>query len=100
MSIDSLSGLAAEASIPSLRPTIAGTRHVVSAGHYLASQAALQVLDGGGNAIDAGVCAGLVMGVVQSELVNIASVAPIILYAAEAREIVTISGLGWWPRAL
>jgi gamma-glutamyltranspeptidase/glutathione hydrolase len=100
MSIDSLSGLAAEASIPSLRPTIAGTRHAVSAGHYLAAQAALQVLEGGGNAIDAGVAAGLVMGVVQSQLVNIAGVAPIILYSAEADEVVTISGLGWWPRAL
>jgi gamma-glutamyltranspeptidase/glutathione hydrolase len=100
LSIDSLSGLAAGASIPSLRPTLAGTRHAVSAGHYLAAQAAFQVLESGGNAIDAGVAAGLVMGVVQSELVNIAGVAPIVLYSAEAREVVTISGLGWWPRAL
>jgi gamma-glutamyltranspeptidase/glutathione hydrolase len=100
MSIDSLSGRAAERSIPSLRPTIAGTRHVVSAGHYLAAQTAFQVLEAGGNAIDAGVAAGLAMGVVQSELVNIAGVAPIILYLAESQEVLTISGLGWWPRAL
>jgi gamma-glutamyltranspeptidase/glutathione hydrolase len=100
VSIDSLSGLAAERGLVSLRPTIAGTRHVVSAGHYLATQAAFQVLEGGGNAIDAGVAAGLVMGVVQSELVNIAGVAPIILYLAETQEVLTISGLGWWPRAL
>ena len=100
MSVDSLSGIAAEKGIASLRPTIAGTRHAVSAGHYLASQAAFQVLEGGGNAIDAGVAAGLAMGVVQSELVNIAGVAPILIYVAETRAIVSISGLGWWPRAL
>ncbi|HEV2363537.1 MAG TPA: gamma-glutamyltransferase [Caulobacteraceae bacterium] len=100
MSIDSLSGLAAERGLDSLRPTIAGTRHVVAAGHYLAAEAAFQILEAGGNAIDAGVAAGLCMGVVQSELVNIAGVAPIILYVAESDEIVTISGLGWWPKAL
>jgi gamma-glutamyltranspeptidase/glutathione hydrolase len=100
VSIDSLSGVASEQDVESLRPTITGTKHVASAGHYLAAQAALQILEAGGNAIDAGVAAGLVMGVVQSELVNIAGVAPIILYWAQADEIVTISGLGGWPRAV
>jgi gamma-glutamyltranspeptidase/glutathione hydrolase len=74
--------------------------HVVSAGHYLATQSAYRILEAGGNAIDAGVCAGLVLGVVQSDIVNIAGVAPIILYLAETQQVVTISGLGWWPRAV
>jgi gamma-glutamyltranspeptidase/glutathione hydrolase len=100
MSIDSLSGRGAEQDVPSLRPTISGTSHVVSAGHYLAAQSAYEVLEAGGNAVDAGVCAGLVMGVVQSELVNIAGVAPIIVYLAETDEVVTISGLGCWPAAI
>lgn len=86
--------------IASLRPTIAGLNHVVSAGHYLATQSAYQILEAGGNAIDAGVCAGLVLGVVQSDIVNIAGVAPIILHLAETQHVVTISGLGWWPRAV
>ena len=81
------------------RPTVQGTRHVVSAGHYLASTAGFQILEAGGNAIDAGVAAGLVLGVVQSEYVNIAGVAPIVIYLAEQREVVTISGLGTWPKA-
>ncbi|MHB8529114.1 MAG: gamma-glutamyltransferase family protein [Caulobacteraceae bacterium] len=100
MSIDSPSGRAAERGLESFRPTITGSRHVVAAGHWLAAQAAFEILVSGGNAIDAGVAAGLALGVVQSEMVNIAGVAPIILYLAERHEVVTISGLGCWPRAL
>jgi gamma-glutamyltranspeptidase/glutathione hydrolase len=100
VSIDALCDLAADRDVTSLRPTIAGTKHVASAGHYLAAHSALQILEADGNAIDAGVAAGLVMGVVQSELVNVAGVAPIILYLADRKEILTISGLGWWPRAV
>ena len=81
------------------RPTVQGTRHVVSAGHYLATTAGFQILEAGGNAIDAGVAAGIALGVVQSEYVNVAGVAPIIIYLAESREVVTISGLGTWPAA-
>jgi gamma-glutamyltranspeptidase/glutathione hydrolase len=73
---------------------------MVAAGHYLAAHAGFEILEAGGNAIDAGVAAGLVLGVVQSELVNIAGVAPIMIYLAERDEVVTISGLGTWPRAL
>ncbi|MCH9669870.1 MAG: gamma-glutamyltransferase [Gammaproteobacteria bacterium] len=81
-----------------MRPEIQGTQHVVSTGHYYASQAAFQILEDGGNAIDAGVCAGIALGVLQSDLVSVGGVAPIIVYVAETQEIVTISGLGWWPR--
>ena len=81
------------------RPTIQGLRHTISAGQYLAAQAGFQILEAGGNAIDAGVAAGIAMGVVQSEYVNIAGVAPIMIYLANTREVVTISGLGVWPRA-
>src|SRR5579864_9834138 len=84
----------------SLRPTIAGTRHAVAAGHYLAAHASFQILQAGGNAIDAGVAAGIALGVLQSDLVNCAGVAPIMIYLAERREVVTIAGLGTWPKAL
>jgi gamma-glutamyltranspeptidase / glutathione hydrolase len=83
-----------------MRPTLQGTRHMVSAGHYLAAHAGFAILEAGGNAIDAGCAAGLVLGVVQSELVNVAGVAPIMIYVAESREVITISGLGTWPKAL
>ena len=82
------------------RPTIAVTRHAIAAGHYLAATAGFDILQAGGNAIDAGVAAGIALGVVQSDLVNCAGVAPIMIYDAGSREVVTIAGLGPWPRAL
>ena len=81
------------------RPTLRGCRHMTSAGHYLAAQASFQVMEGGGNAIDGGVAAGITLGVVQSELVGIAGVAPIIIYSAEEQRVVSISGLGTWPKS-
>ncbi|HJU16213.1 MAG TPA: gamma-glutamyltransferase family protein [Stellaceae bacterium] len=82
------------------RPTIAATRHAIAAGHYLAATAGFAILEAGGNAIDAGCTAGIALGVLQSDLVNVAGVAPIMIYAAEAREVTTIAGLGPWPKAL
>src|SRR5204863_4367421 len=53
-----------------------------------------------GNAIDAGVAAGIALGILQIDLVDFAGVAPILIYHAETREVVTIAGLGPWPKAL
>ena len=97
---DSISQVSAVQSVPSLRPLLMGTRHMAVAGHYGAAHAAFAVLEAGGNAVDAGVAAGIALGVLQSDLVNVAGVAPIILYTAKTREVVTISGLGTWPRAV
>src|SRR6056297_1685483 len=82
-----------------LRPDIHASRYAVSAGHYLASAAALGVLEAGGNAIDAGVCGGIALGVLQSDLVGVAGVAPIMVWHEESQKMITISGLGWWPKA-
>ena len=65
------------------RPTVYGTRHAVSAGHYLAASAAFSILEAGGNAIDAGCAAGIALGVLQPDLVNVAGVAPIMIRLAE-----------------
>ena len=66
------------AGITAFRPTVMGTRHMVVAGHYLAAEAGFAILEAGGNAVDAGVAAGIALGVLQSDLVNFAGVAPII----------------------
>ena len=71
---------------------------MVVAGHYLASHAGFEMLEAGGTAVDAGVSAGLALGVLQSELVNVAGVAPIMIYHAESDKVLTISGLGAWPK--
>lgn len=81
------------------RPLIGGPRHVVAAGHYLAAAAGHAVLEAGGNAVDAGCAAGLTLGVVQPDLVNVAGVAPIMIRPAQG-PVVTIDGLGTWPASL
>jgi gamma-glutamyltranspeptidase/glutathione hydrolase len=78
--------------------TVAGTRHAVSAGHYLAGAAAFAILEAGGNAVDAGCAAGLALGVLQPDLVSVAGVAPIVLRTADG-VVETIAGVGPWPRA-
>src|SRR5206468_1090671 len=81
-----------------LRPDALGTHHAVAAGHPLAALAAFRILEAGGNAVDAGVAGGICLGVVHPDIVNVAGVAPIIIYDAARREAVTVSGLGPWPR--
>jgi gamma-glutamyltranspeptidase/glutathione hydrolase len=81
------------------RPTLYGTRHAVSAGHYLAAAAGFAVLEAGGNAIDAGCAAGIALGVVLPDFVNVAGVAPILIRKADGT-VQTIAGLGHWPRSL
>src|ERR1044072_5086607 len=76
------------------RPTLYGTRHAVSAGHYLAAAAAFSILEAGGNAIDAGCAAGMALGVLQPDLVNVAGVAPIMIRLANG-QIERLAGLGW-----
>src|SRR3990172_956545 len=81
-----------------LRPHPPGTRHPVAPRPPPPALAAFRVLEAGGNAVDAGVAGGICLGVVHSDIVNVAGVAPIMVYDAARREVTTISGLGPWPR--
>ena len=74
-------------------------RHVVVSGHYYASLAGLQILEAGGNAIDAGVATGLAIDVLESEFVGFGGVAPAMIHLAERSETHVISGVGVWPKA-
>ena len=81
------------------RPNVMARHHVVVSGHYWASLAGLQVLEAGGNAIDAGVATGLAIDVLESEFVGFGGVAPVMLHLGETGETHVISGVGVWPRA-
>jgi len=83
-----------------MRPLVAGTRHMVVAGHALAAHAGFTILEAGGNAVDAGIGAAIAIAVVESELVNVAGVAPMIIRLADTGEVITIDGLGHWPAAM
>ena len=82
------------------RPVIMGAQHAIATGHYFASQAGFEILNNGGNAIDAGVTAGLAIGVLQSEFVNVAGIAPIMIRLAGSDTVLTIDGVGVWPRGI
>jgi gamma-glutamyltranspeptidase / glutathione hydrolase len=73
---------------------------MISAGHHAAAHAGFTILEAGGNAVDAGVAAGIALGVLQTDRVNFAGVAPIMIYLAERGELVNIDGLGTWPCAV
>jgi gamma-glutamyltranspeptidase/glutathione hydrolase len=81
------------------RPTVHGTRHAVSSGHYLASAAGFAILEAGGNAVDAGCAAGIALAVLHADEVNFGGVAPIMIRTHGGR-VVTIDGLGTWPSGI
>jgi hypothetical protein len=57
-----------EQSRSSHRPVITGTTGMVVSGHHLATQTGVRILEKGGNAIDAGVAAGICLGGLQLDL--------------------------------
>ena len=85
--------------LTSYRPSVMGTTHMVSAGHYLATAAGYRILEQGGNATDAGVASGIALNVTLPHMTCFGGVAPIIVYTAETKQIRTISGLGRWPKS-
>src|SRR6185312_2248163 len=80
------------------RPNIIARDHVVVSGHYYASLAGFQVLEAGGNAIDAGVATGLAIDVLESEFVGFGGVAPIMVRLADGT-VRVVNGVGPWPAA-
>ena len=84
----------------SVVPVSLGHHFAVSAGHDQAALAAFEILEAGGNAIDAAVAGCLTLCVVYSDQVSFAGVAPMMLYLAERDEVVTLAGVGGWPAGL
>ena len=82
---------------PSFRPTVVGTHHAVATGHYLATCAAMRILDGGGNAVDAGVCAAMALAMLQPDMVSFAGVAHTLIYLKKEDRVISLAGLGYWP---
>src|SRR5919109_3189338 len=100
MSLDSATS---QQKSPAHQPThtvqVIGSRWAVAAGHPLAAEAAARILGAGGNAIDAGVAAGITLGVVHPDMVSVAGVAPILVHLARTGETFQVSGVGPYPRA-
>ncbi len=74
-------------------------RAFVSAGHADAARIAADVLESGGNAVDAGVAATIALCVLHSEQVQIGGVAPMLVRMARDGATHAIEGAGRWPAA-
>src|SRR5436190_5053206 len=81
------------------RPVLQGTFGMVAAGHYLASAIGLRVLEQGGNAVDAGIAAGLALAVLKPQSNGIGGEVPILIHLAKEGRSVAVNGQGWAPRA-
>ena len=100
MSLDSISSQQkGPVHSPTSAPQVIGTRWAVAAGHTLAAEAGARMLSAGGNAIDAGVAAGICLGTVHPDMVSVAGVAPIIVHVSRTGETWEVSGVGPYPRA-
>ena len=85
--------------IEAMRPRVMGTHGVVSTGHYRATMAGMDVLRQGGNAFDAGVTAAMALKVTKMDYAGWTGVAPLILYSADERRVLTRVGAGTTPAA-
>ena len=80
------------------RPIVAGRRGVVCAGHYLAAAAGLQMVQLGGNAIDAGVAMGFCSAVLEPHLTGVGGESPILIHHASTGRVVAVNGQGVAPK--
>ena len=80
------------------RPVILGTHGMVTSGHYLASRIGLHILEEGGNAVDAGVAMGFALAVLEPYIYGIGGEVPILIYLADEKRVVCLSGQGPAPR--
>ncbi|MGH2369360.1 MAG: gamma-glutamyltransferase, partial [Chloroflexota bacterium] len=95
-------GLASQSGFAT-RPVLQGTLGMVAAGHYLAGAIGLRLLEQGGNAVDAGVAAGLAMALLKPQENGLGGEAPILIHLAgeghHEQRSVAINGQGWAPKA-
>ena len=81
------------------RPEVLGRVGVVAAGRHFAAEAGMRMLARGGNAVDAGVAATFAAAVTEISHFGMGGEVPIILYLADRRETLVISGQGPAPAA-
>lgn len=81
-----------------LRPEMVGQNHAVVAGHPLVSMVANDIFSAGGNAVDAGVAAGLASNVVQVDMANFGGIAPILVKTGGSSAVASIAGVGRWSK--
>ena len=83
----------------SFRPAVMGRKGMVTSGHPLASQAGIQAMMAGGNAIDAAVATAAALGVVEPHSSGVGGDGFLLIYRAETGELMGVNATGPAPRA-
>jgi gamma-glutamyltranspeptidase/glutathione hydrolase len=81
------------------RPAVQAHNYMVVTGTTFATQAAVDVLDRGGNAFDAAVAALLMLNVTHGEAASFPGIAPLVLYDAKTHSVHSYVGAGTAPAA-
>ena len=79
------------------RPLVMGRNGVVVSGHHLASNAGLDILKKGGNAVDAGVATVFAQAVVEFDRFGFGGEVPILIHLGDEKRVVAINGHGPAP---
>ena len=81
------------------RPDIMGRKGMVAAGHPLASQAGMSILQQGGNAVDAAIAVAAAVNVVEPQMSGIGGDGFIMVYSRDRGKIEVANGTGPAPLA-
>ncbi len=81
------------------RPDVMGRNGLVTSGHPLASQAGIQVMMAGGNAIDAAIAIAAALGVVEPHSSGVGGDGFLLIYQAETSAVMGVNATGAAPRA-
>ncbi len=80
-------------------PVVRGRRGAVAGGNPFTVQAGFRILLAGGNAVDAGVAMVLAGAVTEFDSYGFGGEVPILVYAARARKVSAVNGVGFAPQA-
>ena len=81
------------------RPSVMGRNGMVASGHALASQAGIQTLTAGGNAVDAAIATAAALGVVEPAGSGVGGDGFILIYWAETGQVSAVNATGPAPGA-
>ena len=81
------------------RPSVMGSNGMVTSGHVLASQAGIQTMMAGGNAVDAAIATAAALGVVEPAGSGVGGDGFILIYWAETGQVEAINATGPAPQA-
>jgi gamma-glutamyltranspeptidase / glutathione hydrolase len=82
------------------RSMVMSRNGIVAAESPLAAQAGVQILERGGNAVDAAIATNAMMGVVEPMMNGIGGDLFVIVYDAKAKKLYGLNASGWAPKGL